>query len=218
MLECHGRWEAARYACEHSLIVPGFWPNLLIDLARGIHLLSWQYCLNMFSLAPFHLHSGQVKSDNGSVVFGSCAHYINDRLQLVSVLVFFPKDFVWLCWGNILDNLGQEDGLLWGVTKRDVRCIVHLGEKGLNPPHQIAVPVISSCSSLHSLSMPVLKESFSMASANSQSLSSFPAILLLCHRIILNIFFPLQILSVALKLLVHSYPLSTLRSFSYFSV
>lgn len=52
---------------------------------------------NVFSLAPFHLYSGQVKSDNGSVVFGSCTNYINDRLQLVSVLVFFPKAFIWLC-------------------------------------------------------------------------------------------------------------------------
>lgn len=48
---------------------------------------------NVFSLAPFHLYSSQVKSDNGSVVFGSCANYINDRLQLVSVLVFFSKGF-----------------------------------------------------------------------------------------------------------------------------
>lgn len=137
MQECQGRWEAARYACEHSLVVPGFWPDLLIDFAspgKRDSLPFLSMLPNVFSLAPFHLYSGQVKSDNGSVVFGSCARYVSDRLQLVSVLIFFPKDFVWLCWGNVFNDLCQEEGLLWGVTERDIRCIEHLGEKGLSPP------------------------------------------------------------------------------------
>lgn len=83
---------------------------------------------------------------NGSVGFGSCAHYNNDRPELGSVLVFFPKDFVWLCYEDILNDRCQEGELLSGVKKRDSGRMECLGGKGLNPSGpSIGVPHNTIC-------------------------------------------------------------------------